>query len=146
MASKAQDVVDIFKETWIAPTNIPLIVLETRDKKPSSYFARVPKDGVIVVKKKYEDDYEDLGGKYENLVWTFKVVIIATTDAKLELMIRQGKEVLDRYSNIPFTTETNENIYSYAGLMNGETVEELNSWTYDAYVQLANFLSEKVIA
>ncbi len=146
MASRAQDPVDILRIGWIAPPNIPKVVIEDRNHKLLTYFERPPKDGIIVVKKKYEDDYEDLSPVDENQVWTFKLVIIATTDEKLELLIRQAKEVFDRYYSNPFATETNGNLYDWGRLINGETSEVINSWTYDAWVQLANYVIEKVIA
>ncbi len=146
MASRGQDVVDIFEATWQTPPNAPDVFLEIKDKTPMSFFKRPPADGVIVVKKSYIDEYERLSFRQENQVWTYKTVIIAKTDAKLELMIRQGKEVLDRYTDVPFATATNGNTYHFARLMNGETRPEISSWVYDGEVQLANFTVDVVIA
>ena len=96
--------------------------------------------------KQYQYEEEKLCPTYENEVFTFKLVIIATTDANLELMIRQAKEVFDRYTSAPFATDTNSNTYRYARLTRAET--EPNPWNFvaDAWVQLADFLSSVVIA
>ena len=153
MASLSQDLVDILLETdgtpnkgWQTPPNIPNVVLEDRDHPLAGYFSNPGTNGTIVVKKQYEDDYEKLASDHENKVWTFDIVIIATTDAALELMIRQAKEVFDRYENAPFATDTNSNTYDWARLKSGSTVEIPSSWTHDAKVQLTNLVSNVVIA
>ena len=153
MASRAQDIVDILLETdgtpnkgWQTPPNIPHVVVEDRDNPLGGFFSNPGTNGTIVVKKDYEDDYEKRASDHENKVWTFDLVIIATTDANLELMIRQVKEVFDRYESAPFATDTNSNTYDWARLLNGKAVEVLSSWAYDAKIQLTNIVSNVVIA
>ena len=153
MASRAQDVVDILLETdgtpnkgWQTPPNIPHVILEDRDNTVGGFFSNPGTNGTIVVKKQYGDEYLELSVGQENQVWTFDLVIIATTDANLELMKAQAKEVFDRYTNAPFATDTNGNTYHWARLISGETVEIHNSWTYDCKVQLVNYVTDKVIA
>jgi hypothetical protein len=153
MASRGQCVVDILLETdgtpnkgWQTAPNIPRVVVENQDDPVGPYIYNPPDDGVIIVKKHYNFESEKLSPTYENRVWTFKVVIIASTDANLELMITQCREVFDRYTDSPWSTDTNSVTYDYARLIHGDTVEDINSWVFDGWIQLAQLVTSVVIA
>ncbi len=153
MASRAQDIVDILLETdgtpnkgWQTDPAIPDVTIEDKDNTVYGFKRNPPINGVIVIKKKYKYEGIKRGPTKENQVWTFKLVIIAHTDAKLDLMIDQAREVFDRYTDAPFATDTNTHTYDYARFMNGETEDQESSWVCDCWVQLALFNASVVIA
>lgn len=142
-----QDILDKVTTGWITPPAQPPFVIEDRDNTRHAWI-HDNKRCIMILKDRRNESEMIYHNAHESRLWVFKILIIGSSEDDAEQIYEQMKEVLDRYTNVPWSTSTlgTSTTYSTARVFGFTQDHRKPRFVFDCEIELLEEMVAVVIA